>query len=138
MLLLEVLEDMVAHLHQWGPHGVSQAHLWIVLLAGLVTATDLRLHAAGQEMGRGILDLVGHLLDMKAGFLITTSGGIGLTTLMKILGIVASLTGRHHQNGDHETMGEMAFWTGKGMRGDHYLRLHLLRHRLVADGLIVI
>lgn len=100
-------------------------------------ATDL-LHVAGQEMGQEISDLVGRLLDMKAGFLTTTSEGIGLTTLMKILEIVASLTGHHHQNGGHETMDEMAFWTGKGMRGGHYLLLHLCCHHLVDDGLIVI
>lgn len=102
-------------------------------------ATDLHLRVAGKEMGQEILDLVGlHLLDMKAGFLITTSGGIVWTTLMKILEIVASLTGHHRQSGALVSMDVVVLWIGKGMRGDQFLHLHLPRLHLVEDGQIVI
>lgn len=138
MLLLEVPGEVtVAHLPQWAPHGVSQAHQWIARLAGLVMVTDHHHHVPGQEMGRGILALVGHLQDTKAGFLTTTCEGIGWITLMRILGTVASLRGHLHQSGAQGIMDEMAFWTEKDMRGDHYLHLRLHRLHLVEDGQIV-
>ena len=138
MELLEVLgEDMVGHLRLWDRHGDSLAIQWNALLEDSVTATD-HLLVAGQEMGRGILDLVDcHLQDTKEGLLTTISGGIDLTILMKILEIVASLTGHHHQSGDQETMDGTSFWIGKGMIGDHHLHLHPSHHHLVDVGLIV-